>query len=62
MEKENKQNIRKNSTFIVEIKDVQYNTWQGNISWVEGKKKEQFRSALEMIKLIDSAIESEEDS
>lgn len=51
----------KNQTFIVDIKDNQNATWQGSLSWVQGNKKENFRSALELIKLIDSAIEKEQD-
>lgn len=47
-------------SFIIEIKDKQNHTWQGTITWVNGGKKEVFRSALEMLKLIDSAIEEEE--
>lgn len=50
----------KNQTFIVDIKDNQNATWQGSLSWVQGNKKENFRSALELIKLIDSAIEKEQ--
>lgn len=52
----------KNQTFIVDIKDNQNATWQGSLSWVQGNKKENFRSALELIKLIDSAIEKEQEN
>lgn len=31
-------------------------TWQGTIAWMENKKIQQFRSALEMIKLMDNAL------
>ena len=44
-------------SFIVNIKCAQNHTWQGNLTWVEQKKTLAFRSVLEMIKLIDSAIE-----
>lgn len=44
-------------TFIIEIKSCQNETWQGSVSWVEGKKKQSFRSALELLKLMDSAID-----
>lgn len=49
---------KKNSaqTFIVEVKCQQHSTWQGTVAWVEGKKKQPFRSALEFIRLLDSAI------
>ncbi len=44
-------------SFIVNIKCTQNHTWQGNLTWVEQKKTLSFRSALELIKLIDSAME-----
>jgi transcriptional regulatory protein LevR len=44
-------------SFIVNIKCTQNHTWQGNLTWVEQKKTLAFRSALELIKLIDSAME-----
>lgn len=45
-------------SFIVNIKCTQNHTWQGNLTWVEQKKTLSFRSALELIKLIDSAMET----
>lgn len=49
-----------NKTFIVEIKNNQNDTWQGSVTWVEEQRKDHFRSALELIALIDSAIGHEE--
>lgn len=46
--------MKKNS-FVIVIKDCQHGSWQGTIEWVEGKKTENFRSALELLKLMDSA-------
>lgn len=51
----------KNKTFIVEIKNNQHNTWQGTIKWIEENTQESFRSALELIRLIDSTIKKEDD-
>lgn len=47
------------ASFVVEIKCCQNSTWQGTVSWIETKKKQPFRSALELIKLMDSALESQ---
>lgn len=47
-------------TFVVEIKYVQNGTWQGTVTWVQKKQKIPFRSALELIKLMDSAMETEQ--
>lgn len=45
-----------NQSFVVEVKSCENHTWQGTITWVEGQKKENFRSALELIRLMDSAL------
>lgn len=45
-----------NQSFVVEVKCQENHTWQGTIHWVEGQKKENFRSALEMIRLMDSVL------
>lgn len=44
------------ATFVVKILFQQNSTWQGSITWVEKQKTERFRSTLEMIKLMDSAV------
>lgn len=46
-------------SFVVSIKGTENHSWQGTITWVNGKKSENFRSALELIKLIDSALPQE---
>ena len=52
-------------TFIVKIKQCQNATWQGSVEWINnnGKKMSQsfFRSALELICLMDSAVSGVED-
>ncbi len=42
------------STFIVEIKYRENATWQGTLNWVEGNQTLNFRSALELLRLMDS--------
>lgn len=46
-------------TFVVKVLDTQNSTWQGTVSWTDSGKQEQFRSALELIRLIDSTVVSE---
>lgn len=48
-----------NQTFILEIKSTLNNTWQGTILWVQTQEKVAFRSALEAIKILDSALTDE---
>ena len=43
-------------TFEISVKFTQNSTWQGQIHWVEENKKQNFRSALEMLKLMDEAL------
>ena len=49
-----------NSSFVVRIQWAENSTWQGSLLWADKKIKQNFRSALELIKLIDSALESED--
>lgn len=49
---------KKDKSFMIVIKDTQNASWQGTIEWLDQNKKQHFRSALEMIKLIDSAVEN----
>ena len=48
---------RDKGTFIVKIVNKQNSTWQGSVTWVEEQQTQNFRSALELIKLIDGAID-----
>lgn len=43
-------------TFIVRIMDYENVTWQGELVWAEKEKTQKFRSTLELLKLIDSAV------
>ena len=49
------------ATFVIQIKYRQNATWQGTIQWVEKQETQSFRSALEMLRIIDSTGEPEED-
>lgn len=44
------------ATFKLKILFRQNASWQGTVTWVEGKQEQSFRSALELILLIDSAL------
>lgn len=47
-------------SFIVNILQQQNSTWQGTVTWVDENKTQNFRSALELIRLIDSTLETSE--
>lgn len=55
-----KKNTNIKKSFLINVKKAHGHTWQGHIQWIEGQKEENFRSALEMIKLIDSAVEKDD--
>ena len=44
------------ATFVIRVKYRQNASWQGEVTWVDKQKKEYFRSALELVRLIDSAM------
>lgn len=50
------------ATFVIHVKYRQNSTWQGDIFWAEEQKKVYFRSALEMLKLIDNALDETADN
>ena len=42
--------------FIIFVQYRQNATWQGTIQWVDENRTQRFRSALEMLKLMDEAL------
>ena len=56
-----KNELEKNTgTFVVKILDRQNATWQGTVTWVDENRTQSFRSALELMFLIDSALSAED--
>ena len=55
------ENKKKSGTFVVHIKCCENATWQGEVTWAEENKKETVRSALELIRLIDGALDMSEE-
>ena len=56
-----KKGSRKNSgggncTFQVTVRFRQNSTWQGSILWMEQNETQNFRSVLEMLRLMDEAL------
>lgn len=45
------------ATFSLRIMFRQNSSWQGALTWMDGKLEETFRSALELLLLIDSALD-----
>lgn len=59
-EQDSKNLVGHKASFIVRVTSRQNATWQGSMSWTERGVTKHFRSALELIKLIDSALDEEE--
>lgn len=49
-------------TFLVQIRFRRNAGWQGIAHWQEGRKTQHFRSVLELLLLMDSALSSKEDT
>lgn len=61
MDKKSQTGGTKESTrFIVDIRYRENATWQGEVRWVDQNKQCSFRSALELLKLIDGVLDREE--
>ena len=52
----------KKQMFILEVNDTQDHSWQGQLKWIQGDSKQSFRSVIELLRLIDSAVGEEEDA
>ena len=46
----------KKATFSLSVRFRQHNSWQGHITWLDKNQRQNFRSALELIFLLDSAM------
>lgn len=46
------------ATFVVHVMHRQNATWQGTVVWAEKNQKANFRSAMELMRLMDSAVEN----
>lgn len=52
---------KKTETFIIKVMDQQNAAWQGSVTWVDEQREQYFRSTLELLKLIDGALEKRND-
>lgn len=46
-------------TFIVRVEQRQHSSWQGRVTWIEKGETVTFRSVLELLKLMDQALEQD---
>lgn len=46
------------ATFMIRLLFRQNASWQGSVTWCEGRMEESFRSVLELLLLMDSALDT----
>lgn len=46
-------------TFLLRVLFRQNGSWQGSVTWLEGRQEQSFRSVLELILLMDSALQGD---
>lgn len=49
------------ATFSVRVIFRQNASWQGSVLWLEGRREESFRSALELVLLMNSALKGKQE-
>ena len=47
------------ATFAVKVLFRQNASWQGTVTWLEGRREQSFRSILELLLLMDSALQAQ---
>ena len=50
------------NSFLVKIRYRQNSSWQGTVQWIETGKTQNFKSCLELIRLMDMAVNSGDES
>ena len=49
----------KEATFVVHINKCENESWQGQVTWADQDEKLNFRSAIELVSIMDGALNSE---
>lgn len=44
--------------FVITISHQEHATWQGTVTWLNENKIQHFRSAMELLRLIDSTMDN----
>ena len=59
-DEKNRNTLGKKGTFVVHVQYLENSTWQCEIVWAEKNESLKFRSALELLKIMDSALATTE--
>ena len=49
-------------TFVIRVQHRQHSSWQGRVTYLDEDKTVYFRSALELIKIIDGTLDKAEEA
>ena len=49
-----------NGSYLIRILDQQHSSWQGTVTWLSNNITKPFRSTMELILMIDEALDEEE--
>lgn len=52
---------KKEGTFVVHVNKAENDTWQGQVTWADKDEKLNFRSAMELMSIIDAALNTDEE-
>ena len=52
---------KKDGTFVVHVNKCENGTWQGQVTWADRDEKLSFRSAMELMGIIDAALEADDE-
>lgn len=49
---------KSSNTFIVKVMNQQNDSWQGSVTWADTNETQYFRSALELLHMMNDAVNS----
>ncbi len=52
---------KQEGTFVVHVNKCENDTWQGQVTWADRDEKLSFRSAMELMSIIDAALNADEE-
>ena len=58
---DSKQTKKKGGTFVVRVDMRERATWQGQVIWTNRNRKQYFRSSLELLRLMEDAMDGGKD-
>ncbi len=50
----------KDATFVVHVNKCENDSWQGQVTWADRDEKINFRSAMELMHIMDAALDTQE--